>query len=877
MTSFSRARSLAFHSAIALAVALPVALWRTEAHVVPSAHGLWRGLAGAPDVRRVLIALASGALVAWALRREPPHARRPLLALALAGAPLVALAGGHALGLLGFQRPALALIVAASVAVAALRVAATRLARRPAPHEGAPTAAPGWRRELALVALGFGFFALLGRYLPGPAGAQGDEPHYLLIAHSLLGDGDVDLADEYDQREYRPFFGGTLQAHTSPASPRGVLYEVHTPGLPALLLPAYALGGYAGAKLFIALMAAFTAALVHRLARETTGSARLALGVWTALVAVPPLPVYAQAIYPESAAALATAVFLLTSRRDAGWGTLLAAGFAAAWLPWLHPKFLPLALVGLALGVARPSPSRRAWPARGTAVLLFAASLAALLVFLHALYGRASLSAAYGPRFASDVSLARVPWGLPALFFDRQFGLCVVAPLWALALPGFAALARGRLGDTLRALLLAGATLGVGASFSMWWGGACPPGRFVVPALPALALALAPAFRRRRDAAVALLAAGSAVVLLAAGAPRALHNRADGQSGLLRFLVPSLDLDGSLPSFVVGGPEAFVLALTLSAVVALAWARGLRGLVVGALAYALVSGALRSSPLVDERTSVLRLIDAWDAERIVPVTGPLELSSLSLPLDLPRAPWTLRRGDVRRTRRVALPAGLYRLDVAARPGDARSAVDLARLETRSDDLGLDWVYLRTDRPLQPLVLLLPGGAPRLILVASGVADESIVEGARLTPLALVPRRLREVFRFPALPDREHYRVGHGDAALRVTAVDRSEPEGDGFRLEGEWGQFLVETPPGAAIRVRVRRERPAPGDALWWNEHEVALPAESDVTLERPNEGGVRLGDVDVLPVWLRAEGAWIAFDSPRAGVRDEALEARPR
>lgn len=865
----ARVRAVAPHVVLAAAVALPVALWSTEAHVVPTTTGLWRGLAGAPGVARMLAALACGALAAWALRREGADVRRPLFGLALAGAPLVTLASGRALVLLGFQRPALVPLAAACVAVAALRVATRRVESRP--KRAQPPAAGGWAREWTLVALGLGLFVLLGRHLPGPAGPQGDEPHYLLIAHSLLSDGDVDLSDEYERREYRPFFGGTLQAHTSPASPPGALYEVHTPGLPALLLPAYALGGYPGAKLFIALLCALTAALVHRLVRQACGSSWLALGAWAALVGVPPLPLYAQAIYPESAAALAAAVFLLSARRDAGWGTLAATGCAAALLPWLHPKFLPLALVGLALSVLRPSSRRHVWAARVAALLLFTLSLAGLAWHFHALYGRASLSAAYGPGFASDVSLARAPWGLPALFFDRQFGLCVIAPLWVLALPGFAALARARLGDTLRALVLAGATLGVGASFSMWWGGACPPGRFVVPALPALALALAPAFRRRRDAAVGLLAAGLAVLLLAAHTPRALHNRADGQSGLLLFLAPSLDLDGSLPSFVVGGGEAWLLALTGLTAVALFWWRGWRGWLLGALAYVLVAGALRETPLVDERASVLRLIDAWDPATLVPVSGPLELSTLSLPLDLPRLPWTLRRGDERHSRRAAVPAGLYRLEVAARPGDVRSAVHLARVEARSDGMRLDWAHLRIDRPLPALSLLLPGGAPRLIVLAAGVADESVVSGARLVPLALVPRRQRADYRFPVLPDYEHYRVG--DDALRVTSVDSGEREGDGFRLEGLAGQFLIETPPGGVVRVHVRRERPLDGDVLVWADRTLPLPRARDVTLTQPNTGGVRLGDTDVSPVWLHAEGGWIAFspvtgrDAPRAAT----------
>lgn len=852
--------SRALSAGVAAAIALPLALGGTELHVVPAGDGVWRGLCDPPSAARLLAALLGGLAGALVLRRVSARVQRPLLALALAGAPLVPLLTGRASVLLAFQPPLLLLVVAASLAVALSRLVEERAPRFPT--------WPALRQDALLVVVAWGFFALLGRFLPGPAGPQGDEPHYLLQAQSLLSDGDVDLADEYDQREYAPFFAGTLQAHTSPRSPKGVLYEVHTPGLPALALPAYAAGGYPGVKLFLALLAALTAALVARTARETTGSRALGLGVWAVLVAAPPLPIYAQAVYPELPAALATAVFLLTARRPATAGSLLVAGLAAAALPWMHPKFLPLAVAGLGLTLLRPAARGRALVARLVAVALLAASVAGLLFFFHALFGQASLSAAYGPRFASDVSLARLPWGLPALFLDRQFGLLAPAPVWALALPGMAALLATRAGDTLRALLLAGSTLAVGASFSMWWGGACPPGRFVVPALPALALLLAPACRLRREALAALAAAGLAITLLAAGTPRALHNRADGDSGLLRFLVPSLDLDPSLPSFVVGGGEAALLGLTLVALLMLAWAWKARGLVVGLIAYALVSSAAREAPLVDRRTSVARLLDAWDEGRVVPVSGPLELSALALPLDLPRAPWTLRAGDSRRSRRVAVPPGLYRLEIDARPGPTRAAIHLTRLEAQSDELSLDWAYLRVDRPLPPIELLLPGGAPRLVLVASGVADEGLVLGARLVPLALVPRRLREGFAFPLVPSHERYRAG--DERLRVSALDRSLPEDGGFRLDGGRGWFLLETPPGAGVRVRVRRDPGATGGVLALAEREVALPPGDEATLDLPALGGARLGDVDVRPVWLEAEDAWVRFE-PR-----DASQAAP-
>ncbi len=371
-----------------------------------------------------------------------------------------------------------------------------------------------------------------------------------------------------------------------------------------------------------------------------------------------PLPLYALAVYPETPAALATAVFLLAARRDPGRGSLAATALAAAWLPWLHPKFLPLALVGLGLVLARRGPRGP----RLLAALACAASLGGLLAFFAATYGHASLSAAYGPRLASDLSLARLPDGLAGLLLDRQFGLAAVGPLWLLALPGLVLLWRFRPGDALRAALLAAASLGVGASFSMWWGGACPPGRFVVPAVPALALSLALGARRRPAAAAALLGAGAAVLLLAAQTPSALHNRADGESGLLRHLFRAVDLDGSLPSFVLREPGAGLLALTLLAALALAWRFGARGLAAGLAGFALVSGALRSTPLLDERQAVARLLDGWDETRLLPLSG----SARALGPVLPARP--ARRALDRRGRR---PEALAARGLAARPVPAR--------------------------------------------------------------------------------------------------------------------------------------------------------------------------------------------------------------
>jgi hypothetical protein len=712
---------------LALALAAPLALRRTVFQVVPTLDGAWRGWADPPGAAGVALALILGGAVALALRDLPPGARRPLLAFGVAMAPLLTIGTGRWPAWLALQGPMLVVVGAAALAVALERSGtlahiATRLPCRPR------------ALEATLFASAFLTYAAFGLRVPGPAGPQGDEPHYLTMAQSLLSDGDLDLADEFAGREYQTFFAGTLEAHTSPASPRGRIYTVHAPGLAALVLPAYALGGYPAVRLFLSVLAALTALLTHRLVRDVTGSGGLALAGWALIALTPPLPIYAVAVYPETPAALATAGLLLTMRRDPGRGMLAAATTAAATLPWLHPKFLPLAVVGLGITLARRGPRA----ARLVALAAFAGSMAALLAFFKLVYGVTSLSAAYGPGFGEDVGLTRLPWGLLALACDRQFGVLSIASAFVLVVPGAFALAGTRAGDVWRAALLAGATLGVGASFSMWWGGACPPARFVVPALPALVLVASPALARWRGTAAALAGAGLAVLALAADAPRALHNRGDGESGLLRFLAPGVNLDASLPSFVLGGVTPLLLTATLAAGLALAWRFAWRGAAVGAAAYLLVAGEVRDTPLVDSRRAALRALESWDATNTGGPLGPLDPTRVPVDLDLRATPWRLAEGDRLTSRWLSLPAGRYRVEITGRSEGVAEGIKTTRLDVFSGPELVERVYLEAGRSLA-FPLALPNGARRLQLLAVGVQGVGVIEGVRLLPEVLGPR------------------------------------------------------------------------------------------------------------------------------------------
>jgi hypothetical protein len=824
--------------ALGVALGLPVALQGTRFHVVPTSSGTWSGISDPPAAGAAALGAAVGIVAFLVLRGPRTRTARPLLVLLSAALPFVPALTGRAEAFLLFQGPTTLVLGVAAATVAVVDA----LARRHAPH------APGG----LLFAAALAFYVALGLRLPGPAGPQGDEPHFLLMTQSLLSDGDLDLTDEFAQREYAPFYAGRLDPHTSPASPPGRLYSVHSPGLSMLLLPAYALGGYAAAKLLLSAFAALTGVLVHSLVLATTGNPRLALGCWAVLAFTPPLPFYALAVYPETPAALAVAAILVLAQSGLAPRGILLAGFLAAALPWLHPKFLPLAAIGLGLVVGRKGPR---W-ARAAALLTFAAGFAGLLALFFRLYGQPALSAAYGPSFPSYVTPLQIPRGLAGILLDRQFGLLAVGPVWALAGPGLALLLRRRVGDALRPALVAGVILGVGASFDMWWGGACPPARFVIPALPAIAVMLAPALEARRTVAAALAGVGLGVVTLAAEAPRALHNRPDGVSGLLRIVAPALDLDAVLPSLVVGGAEAGILALTLLAALACAWRFGGPGVLAGAVAFGGLGAGLRDEPLLDTRRAGLELLGAFDRDNLVGRRGPPDLATLSIDLEMPGAPWALDSRELRSTRRIDLQPGAYRFEAEWRvlepPASAR--VDLVAGRLTVGGLGLDAATGTGEE------VLLPVGARRMQGWAAGLDGRLSLARLRLIPVAVVPRRDRQALPWMRAPEPDRYRVGAG--AVRATAVDRSEPDGSGFRVAGSEGAFVVDAPAGTSILVRLNRPRPARGDAVVWDGQRIALDARRELGVVLPAGRGSTVGARSVVPVRVRSKDAWVAFDA---------------
>ena len=136
-----------------------------------------------------------------------------------------------------------------------------------------------------------------------PSRPGGDEPHYLIITQSLLRDHDLAIENNHARGDYREYLRGRPVEAGLPATRaerRDLL--IHAPGLPALVAPAFLIGGYRGVVVFLLLVSSIAAGLVFELSRRVTGSTTAAWFGWAALVLAPTQLLNAFTVYPDGPA-----------------------------------------------------------------------------------------------------------------------------------------------------------------------------------------------------------------------------------------------------------------------------------------------------------------------------------------------------------------------------------------------------------------------------------------------------------------------------------------------------------------------------------------------------------------------------------------------
>jgi hypothetical protein len=305
------------------------------------------------------------------------------------------------------------------------------------------------RRVLGLWLVVFAAFAA-GAGLPASPGRDLSEPEAqtLLVAESIVSDGDLDLRDEYGARAWRGFYEGSLSPRAGPRGRGGVLDPAGI-AFPMLIAPAYALGGAIAVELFLAALAAIGFVLAAALAR------RLVPDPWAtgaALVAAlsPPAVLAATTISPDAVAgsALAGAALLalgLRERPALRWA--IGCAMLVAMLPWLGAKFVPPTAV-VALAAARWLRRRQRGLAGLVALEIVIFSVVLYITVNDRLYGGPFPAAALmdpGPTGAQGIAehLARAP-RLLGLWIDRDAGLLRWAPFAALSFASLWLLVRSR-------------------------------------------------------------------------------------------------------------------------------------------------------------------------------------------------------------------------------------------------------------------------------------------------------------------------------------------------------------------------------------------------------------------------------------------------
>ncbi|HXE81676.1 MAG TPA: hypothetical protein VNK41_13050, partial [Vicinamibacterales bacterium] len=472
---------------------------------------------------------------------------------------------------------------------------------------------------LTIGAIAFG--AAAAALTRGPVYPAGNEPHFLVVVQSLVQDGDLNVADDYAEREYTKFIGGALQPKVAAHDAASPLLPV---GFPVLMAAPVAIGGYRTAAILLALGAAVLAAAAWRSAVQMTGSGESATAAWLGIAVSAPFVLHSCSFTPDLAAAaiVFTAVAWSPSAAHARGMALATQSVLIGLLPWLSPPYAPLA-AALAVIVAL-----RQHAPRGVALSLvpcFAVAAGAVL-FHHQLWG-SFLPTANGRAGSHGIAAA-----LAGMWIDQEYGLLPYAPAAVLGFAGLASMRRHG-GEPRRRAIESAAVIAVLATslaaLADWPGDAVRPGQQLVPALLLLVVPIAwwdrhaATFPLRRAAGRVLILAGvtisAALVTVNDGA--LIVNRSDGTSQLLEWLAPSRDLVRLVPSLVAQADAPWtVLSLVLlwlaAALIAVALSRRIHPAEPGLTAVAAVTLVVGAGACV--AAAAPAVMDAHLARRIGP-------------------------------------------------------------------------------------------------------------------------------------------------------------------------------------------------------------------------------------------------------------------
>ena len=344
------------------------------------------------------------------------------------------------------------------------------------------------------------FFTLIPFRVVSIWAPTGDEPHFLMIASSLAKDGDVNLLNNYENKDYNEFYPGHLIAH-SKINVEGKIYSAHGIGLPVIILPGYIFGNRYGASYTIGVLFALLAVVIFSLCYQVTKDKIISAGLAFLMSFTVPLVFFSYQIFTELPAALIAAYIfyfgLNIQRNSVSYLKMIFAGVLLAYLPWLHVRYMIFTII-LLIYLLYKGGIKKGGPLIGMVI----ASTLLLLSYMKVLYGIFSFTAQY---CGIQAGLSYIIKGMLGNLLDCRFGLFLYSPYYIFLGAGlYFFFKEDKKGFLWWLLIVAPFFISV-SSYYHWHGGWCPPLRYITPIIPLFIVPLGYLFKSCRNRSFYLL------------------------------------------------------------------------------------------------------------------------------------------------------------------------------------------------------------------------------------------------------------------------------------------------------------------------------------------------------------------------------------
>ncbi len=392
----------------------------------------------------------------------------------------------------------------------------------------------GYKNPAVIFALLFTVFAGASVWMNHANRPAGDEPIYLLTSHSLIYDFDLDLKNNYENRDYSRFYKGELVPQEKETG--GKLISFHPVMISFLMTPFYLAGGRAGAVLFINLLAALAGALIWMILVKSGHDEKTAsIAAFITCFSMPFFPFINQtaADMPSAFFLAASYYFIRYKKEKTGFMSLSALIFL-----WLHPRNAVIWCVLCAI-------SAYEYRKEIKKLAVFASLQSAGLV-LFFLYNRLIFGSFMPPAMQDPVSSYSEIFsfnlkGMAGILFDQEFGLFFYTPVFMLMFAGFILMYKRDKKTFIYNTLIFVPLFILVTSWLDWRGGGGASPRFFVPVIFILAALTAEIIRSLNNAGAkkvffTLAIAGAAVSAVVFFIPWFRWNKGFGENWLLKFI-----------------------------------------------------------------------------------------------------------------------------------------------------------------------------------------------------------------------------------------------------------------------------------------------------------------------------------------------------